>query len=92
MEQLKNIEMLTDKIRFKWMKQYRVISENIVLCVSLRHALCIEVNFEIIGFILAFQIPDTVIEYGVFIDNVAIDPCKQRRGYGLEAMKKDVLC
>ena len=53
-----------------------------------KYALCIEVNFEIIGFILAFQIPDTVIEYGVFIDNVAIDPCKQRRGYGLEAMKK----
>ena len=43
MEQLKNIEMLTDKIRFKWMKQYRVISENIVLCVSLRHKGYIEV-------------------------------------------------
>lgn len=32
MEQLKNIEMLTDKIRFKWMKQYRVISQ--VNCIS----------------------------------------------------------
>lgn len=53
-----------------------------------KYALCIETQSEIVGFILAFQIPDTLVEYGVFIDNIAIDPIKQRNGYAFEALKK----
>ena len=53
-----------------------------------KYAFCIETESEIVGFILAFQIPDTLVEYGVFIDNIAIDPMKQRNGYAFEALKK----
>ena len=49
MEQLKNIEMLTDKIRFKWMKQYRVILEynaerQICILLSNQH-FCLNMSF-----------------------------------------------
>ena len=69
MEQLKNIEMLTDKIRFKWMKQYRVISENIVLCVSLRHGVLIEaLSVEDRGEGICFCVYVYNVQPGVEID------------------------
>ena len=52
-----------------------------------KYAVCFIKDNEIIGFLLALQMPDMFYEYSVYIDNIAIDPNHQNKGYGSTAIK-----
>ena len=55
-QQLKNMEMLTDKIRFKWMKQYRVISEDNLMIIYMEMDQLWDKNYVIMGNTLSLKI------------------------------------
>ena len=57
-----------------------------------KYAVCFMKDDEIIGFLAALQIPDMFYEYSVYIDNIAVDPKHQNKGYGSVAIKLFLDC
>ena len=52
-----------------------------------KYAICFLKEDEVIGFLTALQVPDMFYEFMVYIDNIAVAPIHQKKGYGSVALK-----
>ncbi len=71
------------------MEYYKGFEEYIDFSIKQGYAfvICNDVN-EIIGFINGYEIPDMMYGKTLYIENLAVIPCEQRKGYGKALMNQ----
>lgn len=71
------------------MEYYKGFEEYIDFSIKQGYAfvICNDVN-EIIGFINGYEIPDMMYGKTLYIENIAVIPCEQRKGYGKALMNQ----